>query len=161
MPAKSLTVTLPEPLLERIRGQARRSKRTVEAEVVRLLSEAIGAAKNGSKNGSADEKPRTKRGESADAVQDELPPDIQEAMVRIESLDDRALHKALKPIMTKRQADRLAELNRKAQDEGLSDAEEAESDQLLHVYDKSVIVRSAAMAELHKRGFDVAKLIAK
>jgi hypothetical protein len=153
MPSRSLTVTLPEPLLERIRGRARRAKRTVEAEVVRLLGEAVAAGGNGSANGA--KKLQTDRPKTAAPEEGLLPPDIEEAMARVESLDDRALRKAVKPLMTRKQADRLAELNRKAQDEGLSAADEAESDRLLHVYDKSVLVRGAAMAELKKRGVDV------
>jgi hypothetical protein len=30
---------------------------------------------------------------------------------------------------------------------------------LLHIYDKSMLVRAAVMAELHKRGVNVAELI--
>ena len=44
MAAKSLTVAVPETLLKRIRGRARLAKRTVEAEVVHLLTDAVSAA---------------------------------------------------------------------------------------------------------------------
>ena len=37
---------------------------------------------------------------------------------------------------------------------------EAERDRLLHVYNKSVLVRGAALAELKKRGVDVSDLTA-
>lgn len=160
MPANSLTLTLPEPLLDRLRGRAKRSKRTVEAEVVQILSEAVSVTKNGSANGPGGKKSRPQRRHEAKLADDALPPDIEEAMAEVESLDDRALREAVKPLMTKKQADRLAELNRQAQDEGLSDAEEAERDRLLHVYNKSVLVRGAALAELKKRGVDVSDLTA-
>jgi hypothetical protein len=160
MPAKPLTVTLPEPLLERIRGRARRSKRTVEAEVVQILSEAVAAGGNGSANGAVGKRSRSGHGKNRGPEEDALPPDIEEAMARVELLDERALRKAVKPLMTKKQADRLAELNRQAKNEGLSDEEEAERDRLLHVYNKSVLVRGAALAELKKRGVDVSDLTA-
>jgi hypothetical protein len=160
MPASPLTVTLPEPLLKQIRGRARRSKRSVEAEVVRLLSEAVSAGHPGSANGSA-APPARDRPAVAPAEDEAVPADNAEAVARVRALNDRALRKAVTPLMTKRQADRLAGLNRKAQAEGLSDAEEAERDQLLHVYDKSVLVRGAALAELHKRGVDISGLVAR
>jgi|SRR5947209_6508105 len=160
MPSNSLTVTLPEPLLDRIRGRARRSKRTVEAEVVQILSEAVAAGRNGPANGATGKKSRADHRKTTDPEGDALPPDIEAAMAGVQSLDDRALRKALKPLMTKGQADRLAEPNRQAQDEGLSDTEEAERDRLLHVYNKSVLVRGAALAELKKRGVDVSDLTA-
>ncbi len=136
MASSTLTVKLPPEVLTRLRDRARRSKRSVEAEVVDLLIDAVG------------------EGEA-------LPPDIEEAIAAVALLDDRALRKAVKPIMTKKQANRLAELNYKAQDSGLTAAEKVEQDELLHVYDKTMLVRAAVMAELHKRGVNVAELILK
>ena len=52
MSAKSLTVAVPDDLLKRIRGRARRAKRTVEAEVIQLLTEAISAENTATANGS-------------------------------------------------------------------------------------------------------------
>ena len=135
MPAKSLTVAVPEALLKQIRTRAKQAKRTVEAEVIELLSEAI----------SDDER---------------LTPDVVEAMAKVEHLDDEALRNAMTPILTKKQAMRLAALNYKAQDEGLTAAEKEEQDELLRIADKSMIVSAAVLAELHKRGVDVSKLIA-
>ena len=87
-------------------------------------------------------------------------PRFVEAMAKIERLGTAELYEAVKPLMTAKQTKRVAALNRKAQDEGLSDAEENERNELLHVYDKPVLVRSAALAELHKRGVNVNELIA-
>ena len=71
MPAKSLTVAVPDKLLKRIRGRARRAKRTVEAEVIELLTEAVSAADAVSANGSpppaTKKKPRTSLAEWAEA----------------------------------------------------------------------------------------------
>jgi hypothetical protein len=162
MAGNPVTVTLPEPLLKEIRGRARRAKRTVEAEVIQLLNDAVGDGRNGSAQGTAGKKPNSRRGKRAepDPVEDALPPDIAEAVARVPLLDDRALREAMKPLMTPKQAKRLAELNYKAQDKGLTPAEETERDELLDVYDKSMLVRAAVMAELRKRGVEVAELIA-
>jgi Antitoxin FitA-like, ribbon-helix-helix len=186
MATQTLTVALPDSLLARIRDRARQANRTVEAEVLDLLSAAVptdAAPPSGHPESppAAGKQPRTrpadraasngKRGRAqvrsaarpkAAKSKDEeaLPQDIADAVARIESLDDRALREAMKPLMTARQAKRLADLNYKAQDKGLTAAEKAEQAELLHIYDKSMVVRAAAMAELRKRGVDVAELIA-
>lgn len=90
----------------------------------------------------------------------QLAPAIKAELDRIEKLDQEALLAAVTPIMRPKQAKRLASLNRKAQDEGLTDAEERERDELLQIYEKSIVVRATALAELHKRGVDVSELIA-
>ena len=162
MPASPLTVTLPEPLLKQIRGRARRSKRTVEAEVIQLLSDAVAAGDRVSANGAPATKPGGKPGRPVAADSDDvaLPPDIAKVVAVIPSLDDQALRARMKPLITPKQAERLAELNYKAQAKGLTAAERAEQERLLHVYEKAMVVRAAVMAELHRRGVDVAKLIA-
>jgi plasmid stability protein len=95
MSAKSLTVAVPESLFKQIRTRAKQAKRTVEAEVVTLLSEAVSDV-------------------------DRLPPDIVEVLANVEHLDNAALRDAMTPILTKKQAKRLAALNYKAQEDGLT-----------------------------------------
>jgi plasmid stability protein len=170
MATRKLTVTVPDPLLARLRDRARRANRTVEAEVLDLLAAAVPADSDPARTPTAGgRRPRrSHRAEAngaaashpaADSPDEALPPDIAAAVERVASLDDRALRAALKPLLTPRQAKRLAELNYKAQAKGLTAAERAEQDELVHMADKSMVVRAAVMAELHKRGVDVAKLI--
>jgi hypothetical protein len=90
----------------------------------------------------------------------ELAPDIAEAVAKLDRLDDNDLRKAAVPELSLKQSKRLVALNRKAQDEGLTEDEERERDELTHVYEKSMVVRASALAELHKRGVDVSDLIA-
>jgi len=186
MSTRKLTVALPDGLLARIRDRARQANHSVEAEILDLLAAAVPAHSTPTTDltnatpatGKRPRTPRTERANSngpsgggeprsaarpkATGPKDEeaLPPDIAAAIERIPSLDDRALRAAMKPLITHKQAERLAELNYKAQDVGLTAAERAEQDDLVHISDKSVLVRAAVMAELHKRGVDVAKLIA-
>jgi plasmid stability protein len=185
MSTRKLTVALPDGLLARLRDRARQANHSVEAEILDLLAAAVPADPTPSTDltkatPAAGKRPRMRRTERADANgqrgggeptsaarpkatgpkdEEALPADIAAAVERIPSLNDRALRAAMKPLMTRRQAERLAALNYKAQDEGLTAAERAEQDELLHISDKSMLVRAAAMAELHKRGVDVAKLI--
>src|SRR5262249_16276156 len=98
---------------------------------------------------------------AADSKDDEaLAPDIAEAVGRVEKLDNDGLLRAARPAMSGKQLKRLAGLNRKAQDDGLSAAEERERDELLHAYEKAMVVRATALAELRKRGVDISDLIA-
>jgi hypothetical protein len=90
----------------------------------------------------------------------ELAPDIAEALARLDRLDTPGLREAATPLITPKQAGRLADLNRKAQDTGLSDKEEQERDRLLHVYEKAMVVRAKVLAELHKRGEDISEFVA-
>jgi plasmid stability protein len=160
MPAKTLTVAIPEALLKQLRGRARRAKRTVEAEVLKLLSDAVLGGNGSPTNGTGHHRngrPTTVVGKE----EDELSPDIKAAIAEVGQLDEAGLRKAVVPLMKPKQAKRLADLNSKAQAKvtGLTDAEEAERDELLHLYEKSMVVRASALAELHKLGVDVSEFI--
>jgi hypothetical protein len=162
MPSKTLSVVIPDRVLTNIRKRARQAKRTVEAEIVSLLTEAVNGA-NGPmhKNPGRVRKTKPTKTNAIAEVEETLPPDIEAAIAEVEQLDDIGkLREAVVPLMKPKQAKRLEALNRKAQDEGLTDAEERERDELLHLYDKSMVVRATALAELHKRGVDVNELIA-
>ena len=89
----------------------------------------------------------------------ELPSDIAEALTKIEHLDAEGLRQAAVPEISRKQSDRLAVLNRKAQDDGLSRAEEVERDKLLHLYEKSMVVRAKRWPS-SQAGLDVSDLIA-
>ena len=135
MSAKSLTIAVPESLLKQLRARARQAKRSVESEVVSLLNDAI-------------------------SDEEQLPPDIEEAVARVSTLDDSSLRKTFKSVITPKQAMRLADLNYKAQAEGLTVAEQNEQAELLHIADKSMVVNAAILAELRKRGVDVSEFVA-
>jgi hypothetical protein len=164
MPSQTLSVTVPPRVLTQIRKRAQNAKRTVEDEIVSLLADAV-ANGMASTNGEVTPGVSAKSEEARDVhrllaeAEANLAPDIKEAIDRIEKLDDNALRKAVRPILKPKQAKRLEALNRKAQDDGLTGAEERERDELLHVYKKSMVVRAAALAELHKRGFNVSEFL--
>jgi hypothetical protein len=156
MPSQKLSVAVPAGVLTQIRKRARQAKHSVEAEVVHLLAEAVAGA-NGAVREKSPAGKKKKPIEIDDA--DKLPPDIEAAIAEVERLGDDDLNEALTPILTKKQAKRLADLNFKAQDTGLTAAEKIEQDELLHVAEKSMIVRAAVLAELRKRGVDVSRFV--
>ena len=91
---------------------------------------------------------------------EELSPDIAAAIAQMKNLDETKLRHAVEDVLSTKDVRRLEALNRKAQNEGLSAAEQKERDELSHNYEKALVVRATALAELHKRGVDVADLIA-
>jgi uncharacterized protein YnzC (UPF0291/DUF896 family) len=159
MPAKTLTVAVPEPLLKELRGRARRAKRTVEAEVLKLISDAVTAGDQPPANGAGHD--RNGRVIVAGPQEDEaLPADIQAAIAEVERLDEAGLRRAVADVLSTKEVRRLEALNRKAQKEGLTAAEAKQRDELSHRYEKALVVRAKALAELHKRGVDGADLLA-
>ena len=135
MSARTLTVAVPEEVLARIRDRARQAKRTVEAEVVNLLADATRA-------------------------EDALPADITAAVAAIGALDEPALRVAAESRLSKKESARLAALHRKRQKDGLTRAEDKERRDLMRRYEKAMVVRATALAELHKRGVDVTGFVA-
>ena len=160
MSSQTLSVAVPQRILAQIRKRARQAKHTVEAEVVHLLTEAVAGA-----NGAVSEKSKPVKKQPVDTEagsdeDDKLPPDIEAAIAKVEGLDNAGLRQAAEDVLSSKEVRRLESLNRKAQNGGLTAAEQKERDELSHSYEKALVVRSTAIAELHKRGVDVADLIA-
>jgi len=158
MSKRKLTVPVPDRLFARLQERAKKGNRTVEAEVVDLLSVALSAGNGVNANGEKAGRSRKAKVSVSDD-EDELSPDIAEAIAGMELLDETSLRRAAMAVLTKKQSDRLAALNYKAQDKGLTGAEEKERDELLHRYEKAMVVRATALGELHKRGADISDLI--
>lgn len=135
MPSQTLTVSVPDVVLARIRNRARQANRTVEVEVVHLLTDAT-------------------------ASEDSLPPDIEAAVAAIGSLNEAALRVAAQSRLSKKESARLAALHHKRQKDGLTRAEDKERRELMHRYEKAMVVRATALAELHRRGVDVKEFVA-
>jgi hypothetical protein len=135
MPSQTLTVSVPDEVLARLRDRARQAKRKVEAEVVSLPADATSA-------------------------EDPLPPDIEAAVSAIGSLDEAALRVAAQSRLSKKESARLVALHHKRQKDGLTRAEDKERRELMHRYEKAAAIRATALAELHRRGVDVAEFVA-
>jgi hypothetical protein len=135
MSSQKLTVAVPENILARIRKRARQAKQTLEAEVVDLLTDA------------------TRENEH-------LPADIVAAIAAVALLDEPALRIALESRLPKKDSARLTSLHHKRQKNGLTRSEDLERRKLMHNYEKAMVVRAAALAELRKRGVDVTEFVA-
>jgi plasmid stability protein len=135
MSSQRLTVAVPDEVLARIRDRARQANRTVEAEVVNLLTDAT-------------------------CAEEALPADIEAAIAALGLLDESALRIAAESRLSKKESTRLAALHYKRQKDGLTRAEDKERRTLVHRYEKAMVIRATALAELHKRGVDVAEFIA-
>ncbi len=135
MNSQSVTLELPEPLYEQLQARAVRRQRTVADEVLDVLTGAIPAT-------------------------EALPDDLEQAIAQLVHLDDAALWQAGRSKMASDAVERLSELNAKRQREGLTEAEQQESDLLVRQYERSMLVRAQAAALLKQRGHDVSSLLA-
>ena len=135
MHVQSVTVEVPDQVLARLRDRARRSRRTVEAEVVDLLTDAT-------------------------RTEDDLPADIEAAAAAIGLLDEPALRIAVESRLSRADSDRLAALHLKRQKDGLTRTEDRERRDLMRRYEKALVVRATAIGELRRRGIEVAEFVA-
>lgn len=135
MSSQSVTLELPEPLYEQLQARAVRRQRTVADEVLDVLTGAIPAT-------------------------EVLPDDLEQAIAQLVFLDDAALWQVGRSKMASDEVERLSELNAKRQREGLTEAEQQESELLVRQYERSMLVRAQAAALLKQRGHDVSSLLA-
>jgi hypothetical protein len=133
MPFQTLTVAVPDTILARIRKRARRARRTVEAEVVELLTGAVTA-------------------------DDPMLADVEAAVAGFDQLDEAVLRRAAESSLSSKDAARLEHLNRKRRNDETTRTEEQERRALLRQYERSMLVRAAAFAELHRRGLEIPDL---
>jgi hypothetical protein len=92
-------------------------------------------------------------------VLDELSPSVTQELFRLAALDDAALWKAARSRLPRRADARLGFLNDKAQREGLTEAEQAESQALLERCGDVMLRRAQAAFLLKQRGHDVRELL--
>lgn len=130
MSSQSVTLELPEPLYEQLQARAVRRQRTVADEVLDVLTGALPAT-------------------------EVLPDDLEQAIAQLVFLDDAALWQVGRSKMASDEVERLSELNAKRQREGLTEAEQQESELLVRQYERSMLVRAQAAALLKQRGHDV------
>src|SRR5262245_6780782 len=130
MPALTLTISLPEPLYERLRSRAERAGRSLEAEVAEVLAATV-------------------------AESELLEPELEEELASMALLDDESLWRAAGNRLAADAVERLETLHLKAQDEGLSDAETQEAAALTRRYERGMLVRAEALYLLKQRGHHV------
>ena len=134
MTVQDVTIRLPKALYEQLQSRAARRQRTVPDEVLDVLTGATPAT-------------------------EALPDDLERAIAQLVSVDDAALWQAARSHMPTNAVERLQELNLKRQREGLVEAEQQESDQLIRQYERSMLVRAQAAALLKQRGHDISTIL--
>jgi hypothetical protein len=92
---------------------------------------------------------------------DRLPDALERALTPLFTYDDAALWEAARSRMNPAAAERLQALNLKQQRDGLTAAEEIESDGLIQEYERAMLVRAQAAALLKERGHDISVLLVK
>ncbi len=134
MSAQAVTLHLPTSLYDLLKERAQATRQSLEAEILEVVTAAV-------------------------RPDDELSPDLREAIAPLKDLDDEALRRAALDRFPDQAAARFTELNLKQQREGLTDEEIRALDDLRRGYERVMVVRAEAAALLKQRGHDVSKLI--
>lgn len=137
MDTKTVTLQIPEPLYERYKQWAEQSNRSIEEEVLEVVS--------------------------ASAPPEGISPDLAKELEALKLLGDKALwNVAAKSHLTARESQKVAQLNSKQQREGadsLSPEEVQTKNELLYQYERRMLIRARALLLLKQRGLDIANLL--
>ncbi len=128
---QSVTVELPDSLYQRMRQRARERNRTIEAEVVEVVGQALAA----------------------------VAPPTAELVEQLPHLTDEDLWQAARLRVPKDKAERMQELVWKQQAEGLTAAEDEEANLLQQYAQHVMLIRAKSAALLAERGHPVGDLI--
>jgi len=135
MATQSLTVHLPDRLYSRLEARASESNRTVEAELIDVLSTAIPA-------------------------EFEMTPELGKELALLDQLDDASLWQTAREMLPAETSARLERMHLKQREEGLSETETHTLADLVRQYERTMLVRARAAVLLKHRGHDVSKLVA-
>jgi plasmid stability protein len=133
MATQRITVNLPQALYEQLKQRAAQSQRSVEAELVEVVSTVV-------------------------PVAGELTPALTELLTQLSLLDDTALWKVARRRLSQRAQAQLQSLNLKRQREGLTEAEAQKANALLRQYEQIILLRAQAAKLLKERGHDLTEL---
>jgi plasmid stability protein len=134
MHMQTITLDLPNNLYQQAIQRAQRMHSSLEQELLAILASAL-------------------------AEPDELPAATVDAMAQLAYLDDTELWQVAQSPISTAESGRMQMLTLKRQAEGLTAEEQVEAERLLQRFDRHMLVRSQAIALLHARGHDVAKLL--
>jgi plasmid stability protein len=132
MALKEVKLHFPLSLYERFRVRAQNNHRTVEAEVLEVVTKAL-------------------------PVEDNQPDQLDEELDSLVFLDDDNLWRAARSHMPKKAANQMAQLNYKQQSKGLTETELATLNQLGEEYDRYMLIRAQAMVLLKERRHDISE----
>lgn len=134
MAAHPVTLRLPAPLYNHYRNRAEQAHRSLEAELLDAV--AIVAAD-----------------------EEALSHDVTQALEDLGHLNDEELWHAARNRLSDEAGSQLEALNLKQQRATLTPAEKETLEQLVHQYDRAVLLRAEAARLLKERGHDVSGLL--
>ena len=147
MVMQAVTLNLPHTLYERFRLRAENNHRTIEAELLEVVTTAEPIEKqNGWSN---------QWEESSD--EDQLPAKLEEELASLALLNDDALWRAARSHMPAEAAAQTEALNYKLRREGLTETEDKTLNNLLQEYDRYMLIRAQSMLLLQQRGYDISE----
>ena len=135
MTAHAITLHLPETLYNRFRQRAKWTHRSVESEVLDAVASAASAL-------------------------DELPSELLEAVEALEKADDEELWHLGRQAMSREASEELESLHLKQREAGLSRDEDVRRGELIHEYERAMLIRAQAAKLLKDRGHDVSSIVA-
>ena len=133
MSTQTLTLHLPDQLYARLQQRAQESNRTLEAELLEVLSTAVPADES-------------------------LPHPLAEDVARLDDMDDAELWQAARSRLSEEASAQLEDLHFERQREGLSESEARTLAELVGQYERSMLIRARAAALLKLRGHDLSGL---
>jgi hypothetical protein len=137
MSNQSVLIDLPENIYNKYKQRAEQMQRSVEAEIVESIAKA------------------------APTNADDLSAELQDLVIQLGFLDDKALARIARSHQPKKEAARIETLHFKRQSEGLNDSESKELAELMKKFDRWFVLRNEALGLLLERGQDVSEFARK
>jgi hypothetical protein len=134
MNSQQVTITLPEPIYQRVKRQSQLMQRSIADELVAAVASSL-------------------------PEQETLPPDIEQELSELHLFTDEELWRAARMTVPVDKAGRMQILVEKQQLEGLTDSEKQETAVLSHFFNRVMLVRAKAAVLLKERGHDVDQLL--
>lgn len=133
MTLQTVTVHLPEMLYRQVARRARRMRRSVEDELVEVVSTAM-------------------------PTMEALPSDIVDDLEQLTYLTDAEMWEAARTTLPRQDSERMQTLVLKRQGVRLTTVEERELKRLTHLADRAMLVRAQAAVLLKERGHNIESL---
>jgi hypothetical protein len=133
MALQTVTVHLPEMLYRQVARRAQRMRRSVEDELVEVVSTAM-------------------------PTMEALPSDIVDDLEQLTYLTDAEMGEAARTTLPRQSSERMQALVLKRQGASLTAVEERELKRLTHLADRTMLVRAQAAVLLKERGHDIESL---
>lgn len=134
MHTQTLTINLPTNLYERLQQLAAQRHRSIEAELVEMMSHAL-------------------------PQQEQLSQEMSQVLQDLSLLDNRALWQAARSHLPRTASEQLESLHLKRQREGITPSEQEVLDTLLLQYERYMLVRAQASVLLQQRGEDISRIL--